>query len=181
MLGEMLALAILVSGVTLLYARWEYRKHGRLTLAGLFLVCGMFLVQNLTLEYATSYEIPITLVDYIGVFVAVSGIILCLAGVIQFRSVPKMMCQDVGALTESGIYHWSRNPQYVGYFLFLLGFALTDWSLWCLAALLVVAISLHLLVLIEEEHLRRVFGKQYIDFCHRVPRYLAHTLSGMNF
>ena len=84
-----------------------------------------------------------------------------------------MMCQDVGALTQSGIYHWSRNPQYVGYLLFLLGFALTDWSIWCLAALLVVAISLHLLVLIEEEHLRRVFGEQYIDFCQRVPRYVG--------
>ena len=171
--GDMLALAVLVSVVALLYARWEYRKRGRLTLVGLFLLCGMLLMQNLVLEYATSYEIPSTLVDYIGVFVAVVGITLCLAGIILFRSVPKMMCQDVGALTESGIYHWSRNPQYVGYLLFLLGFALTDWSIWCLAALLVVAISLHLLVLIEEEHLRRVFGKQYIDFCHRVPRYVG--------
>jgi protein-S-isoprenylcysteine O-methyltransferase Ste14 len=173
MLGDMLALAVLVSVVALLYAHWEYRKRGRLTLVGLFFLCGMFLMQNLVLEYATTYEIPSTLVDYIGVFVAVAGIILCLAGIILFRSVPKMMCQDVGALTESGIYHWSRNPQYVGYLLFLLGFALTDWSIWCLAALLVVAISLHLLVLIEEEHLRRVFGEQYIDFCHRVPRYMG--------
>ena len=173
MLGDMLALAVLVSVVALLYARWEYRKRGRLTLVGLFVLCGMLLMQNLVLEYATSYEIPSTLVDYIGVFVAVVGIILCLAGIILFRSVPKMMCQDVGALTESGIYRWSRNPQYVGYLLFLLGFALTDWSIWCLAALLVVAISLHLLVLIEEEHLYRAFGKQYIDFCHKVPRYLG--------
>ena len=173
MLGDMLALAVLMSVVALFYARWEYRKRGRLTLVGLLLLCGMFLMQNLVLEYAAAYEKPSTLVDYIGVFVAVIGVTLCLAGIILFRSVPKMMCQDVGALTESGIYHWSRNPQYMGYLLFLLGFALTDWSIWCLAALLVVAISLHLLVLIEEEHLRRVFGGQYIDFCHRVPRYVG--------
>ena len=173
MLGDMLALAILVSVFALFYARWEYRKRGRLTLVGLFLLCGMLFLQNLVLEYATSYEIPSTMVDYIGLFVAVAGIILCLAGIIPFRSVAKMMCQDVGGLTEAGIYHWSRNPQYVGYLLFLLGFALTDWSPWCLAALLVVAIGLHLLVLIEEEHLRRVFGEQYIDFCHRVPRYVG--------
>jgi len=173
MLGDMLALAILVSVVALLHARWEYRKRGRLTLVGLFLLCGMLFLQNLVLEYATSYEIPSTLVDYIGFFLVFAGIILCLASIISFRSVPKMMCQDVGVLTESGIYHWSRNPQYVGYLLFLLGFALTDWSIWCLAALFVVAISLHLLVLIEEEHLRRIFGEQYIDFCHRVPRYLG--------
>ena len=99
MLGDMLALAVLVSVVALLYARWEYRKRGRLTLVGLFLLCGMLLMQNLILEYATSYEIPSTLVDYIGVFVAVVGVILCLAGIILFRSVPKMMCQDVARST----------------------------------------------------------------------------------
>ena len=56
MLGDMLALAILVSVVALLYARWEYRKRGSLTLLGLLFLCGMFLQQNLVLEYATSYE-----------------------------------------------------------------------------------------------------------------------------
>ena len=173
MRGYLLSLAVLVSIVALFYARWEYRKRGRLKLLGLFLLCGMLFMQNLVLEYATSYEIPGTLVDYIGVFVAVAGITLCLAGITLFRSVAKVMCQDAGTLTETGIYHWSRNPQYVGYFLFLLGFALNDWSLWCLATLLVVAISLHLLVLIEEEHLRRVFGEQYVDFCQRVPRYVG--------
>jgi len=76
-------------------------------------------------------------------------------------------------LTVTGPYRWSRNPQYVGWFLFLLGFALNDWSLWCLAALLVVAISLHLLVLVEEEHLRRVFGEPYVEFCRRIPRYVG--------
>ena len=99
MLGDMLALAILVSVAALLFARWEYRKRGRLTLMGLFLLCGMFFLQNLVLEYATSYEIPSTVVDYIGLFVAVAGITLCLAGIIPFRSVAKMMCQDVGVYT----------------------------------------------------------------------------------
>jgi protein-S-isoprenylcysteine O-methyltransferase Ste14 len=61
----------------------------------------------------------------------------------------------------------------VGWLLFLLGFALNDWSWWCLAALLVVAISLHLLILIEEEHLHQVFGDQYTEFCRRIPRYLG--------
>jgi protein-S-isoprenylcysteine O-methyltransferase Ste14 len=61
----------------------------------------------------------------------------------------------------------------VGWVLFLLGFALNDWSLWCLLALLVVAISLHLLVLVEEEHLYRVFGEQYAEFRRKTPRYIG--------
>jgi protein-S-isoprenylcysteine O-methyltransferase Ste14 len=173
MLSNLFALSILTSAVALLYARWEYLKRGRLTLVGLSLLCAMLFMPNLMLEFATSYEIPDSPIDYIGVFVGISGIIICLTGIIQFRSIAKVMCQDGGDLTLTGIYRWSRNPQYVGWLLFLIGFALTDWSIWCFAALLVVAVGLHLLVLVEEEHLRRAFGSQYKNFCQRSPRYLG--------
>ena len=126
---ELLALAIMASALALPYARWEYRKRGRLSLVGLFLLCVMIFIPNLVLEYATSYQMPSTLMDYIGVFVGFAGILLCLAGITLFRSISKVMCLESKELTKSGIYRWSRNPQYVGWFLFLLGFALTDWSL----------------------------------------------------
>lgn len=171
MLVYLLALTVPVMAVALIYARWEYRRRGKLSLLGLFLLCTMFFVPNLMLEYATTYEMPSTLLDYIGVFVGVFGLALCLISVTVFRSVWKVLCIDAGRLTVTGPYRWSRNPQYVGWFLFLLGFALNDWSLWCLVALLVVAISLHLLVLVEEEHLRRVFGEPYIEFRGQIPRY----------
>ncbi len=173
MLTYLLALTIPVSATALLYARWEYRKRGKLTLMGTFLLCLMLLVPNLVLEYATIYRIPSSPLSYLGVFLAISGLGLCLLGIIQFDSVAKVLCLEPGKLTVSGIYRWSRNPQYVGWFLFLLGFTLTDWSLWCLAVLLVVGISLHLLVLVEEDHLKRVFGEPYVEFCNRVPRYAA--------
>jgi protein-S-isoprenylcysteine O-methyltransferase Ste14 len=170
-LAYLLALTVPVTAVALIYARWEYRRLGKLSLLGLFLLCVMFFVPNLVLEYATRYEMPSTYLDYFGVLIGTIGLALCLVGVIFFRSILKALCVDAGKLTVTGPYRWSRNPQYVGWFLFLLGFALNDWSLWCLAALLVVAISLHLLVLIEEEHLRRVFGEQYVEFCRKIPRY----------
>jgi protein-S-isoprenylcysteine O-methyltransferase Ste14 len=50
-----------------------------------------------------------------------------------------------------------------------------------LAALLIVGASLHLLVLIEEEHLRRVFGEPYIEFCRRVPRYFPWSSSTIDW
>lgn len=173
MLGYLLALTVPVTAIALLYARYEYRRYGKLTLLGLFLLCAMILVPNLILDYATTYSMPSTWLDYVGVVVGVAGVALCVVGVVAFRSLPKMLCLKPGRLTEVGPYRWSRNPQYVGLFLFLLGFALNDWSLWCLAALVVVVIYIHLLVLIEEEHLRRVFGAQYEEFCRRTPRYLG--------
>ena len=178
MLAFLLALTIPVTTVALLYARWEYRKRGKLTLLGLALLCAMLFVPNLILEYATTYELPSTLLDYVGVVVGGFGIALCLISVVAFRSMRKAMCIDPGKLTTAGPYRWSRNPQYVGWFLFLLGFALNDWSLWCLAALIAIAISLHLLVLVEEEHLIRTFGEQYVEFCRRVPRYAGRGQPG---
>ena len=173
MLGYLLALTVPLTAFALLYARWEYRRKGKLTLLGVFLLCAMILLPNLILHYEMTYSMPSTWLDYVGLLTGVVGVGLCVFGIVAFKSLSKMFCLDVGQLTEVGPYRWSRNPQLVGFFLFLLGFALQDWSLWCLAAMLVVVIYIHLMVLIEEEHLRRVFGEQYVEFCRRTPRYLG--------
>ena len=61
----------------------------------------------------------------------------------------------------------------------LFGFVLNHWSWWCLAALVTAAISLHLLVLVEEEHLLRTFGESYRKFCRQVPRYAGKPQTGV--
>lgn len=167
----LLALSVPVTAVALLYSQWEYRRRGKLTFFGLFLICVMFFVPIAMLDYAMRYEMPDTPLDYFGVVISIVGIVICLLSIAHFRSMLKVLCVDAGKLTTSGPYRWSRNPQLVGFFLVLLGFALNDWSLWCLVALLVAAINFHLLVLVEEEHLRGVFGEQYVDFCFKTPRY----------
>jgi protein-S-isoprenylcysteine O-methyltransferase Ste14 len=166
-------LSVIVAAFALRTARREYRTHGKLTWPGLFLVCLMLLLPNVLIDYATSYSWPDTALEYAGVLLAAGGLALCFAGIAAFRSLPKVLCLDPGSLADSGPYRWGRNPQYVGWVLFLAGFCLTDWSPWCYAALAVVAVSLHLLVLIEEEHLRRVFGEAYVEFCNRTPRYFG--------
>ena len=175
MLGNLLILSVGVSAVALLYTHWEYRIRGKLSMLGLVLLCAMLFVPNLLLHYTFDYAMPSTALDYLGVLLCLLGLAICLAGIGHFRSLGKMLCLDAGELTLSGPYRWSRNPQYIGWLLFLFGWTLNDWSWWCLAALLVVAVSLHLLVLVEEEHLRRVFGEPYIEFCKRIPRYLGLT------
>ena len=169
---QLLALAIAISVIALVYARWEYRQRGKLSLLGLLLLCTMIFVPNLMLHYVLSYDMPDSPLDYVGVIVGTVGTVLCIVSIIFFRSPLKMLCLVPGKLTLAGPYKWSRNPQYVGYLMFLLGFALNDWSGWSLVVLVVVALSLHVLVLIEEEHLRRTFGTKYAEFCRAVPRYL---------
>lgn len=155
MLTFLLASTVPVTTVALLNARWEYLKRGRLTLVGMALLCAMLFMPNLVLEYATTDEMPGTVLEFVGVLVGGAGLVLCLVSIAFFRSGLKVLCLDAGNLTSTGPNRWSRNPQYVGWFLFLLGYALNDWSLWCLAALMVIATSLHLLVLSLEERLRQ--------------------------
>ncbi|MGB5448301.1 MAG: isoprenylcysteine carboxylmethyltransferase family protein [Woeseiaceae bacterium] len=171
MLTYFFMLALAITPVALLFARFEYRRRGNLSALGLSLVLAMFLAPNLILEYATTYEMPSTPLDYVGVLVGATGVLLCLVSMFVFRSPLKVLCLDAGTLAMKGPYRWSRNPQYVGWFMFLLGFALNDWSWWCLVALVIVATYLHLLILIEEEHLNRVFGEQYARYRRNVSRY----------
>jgi protein-S-isoprenylcysteine O-methyltransferase Ste14 len=175
MLIYFLLLALAITPVALLFARFEYRRRGSLSVLGLLLLVAMFLASNLILDYATTYEMPSTPLDYFGVLVGAAGLLLCLFGIVVFRSPLKVLCLDQGTLAGTGPYRWSRNPQYVGWFMFLLGFALNDWSWWCLVALMIVATYLHLLILIEEEHLHRVFGEQYASYCRNVSRYFGRS------
>ncbi|MBT8070584.1 MAG: phosphatidylethanolamine N-methyltransferase family protein [Gammaproteobacteria bacterium] len=171
MLAYLLASTIPVSAIALLYARWEYRRLGKLSLLGLLLLCLMLFMPNLVFHYAVSFRMPDTMIGYTGAFISLAGLAMCLVAIVFFGSLSKVLCINTGKLTVSGLYRYSRNPQYVGWLIFLFGYALMDWSLWCLAALAVVAVSLHFLVLIEEEHLQRVFGERYREFCRQVPRY----------
>ena len=171
MLIRLLVLALAITPAALLFARFEYRKRGRLSVVGLMLIMAMIFVPNLMLDYAMEYEMPSTWLDYAGVVIGVAGTALCVLAMVVFRSPLKILCLDVGTLSLQGPYRFSRNPQYIGFFLFLLGFALNDWSTWCLVAMLIIASYIHLLILVEEEHLVRTFGEQYAKYCRTVPRY----------
>ena len=173
MLPYLFALALIITPVAILFARSEYRRGGKLSALGLAGLIVMIFVPNLMLEYATTYAMPSTPLDYVGVLVGLAGALLCVMSMLVFGSPLKVLCLDAGTLTLKGPYRWSRNPQYLGWFMFLLGFALNDWSWWCLAALAIVATYVHLLVLVEEEHLQRTFGERYAEYCRSVPRYLG--------
>jgi protein-S-isoprenylcysteine O-methyltransferase Ste14 len=84
---------------------------------------------------------------------------------------------EIGGLRTSGLYRYSRNPQLVGGFFFMVGYAML-WPSWTGAiwASLWLPIA-HLMVRGEEAHLERVFGDEYKDYCVRTPRYLGFPKS----
>ncbi len=166
-------IAVPATALGLWWMRRNYRTLGRLSLPGLSALLVMFFIPHLALDAAIEYRPLSSPIALVGITLAALGLVVCGWAIVVFRSVKKMFCLDHGALTTAGPYRWSRNPQYVGYSIFLLGFALIGWTPECMIALALYATIVHAMVLTEERHLARVFGDAYTVFRNRTPRYLG--------
>lgn len=107
----------------------------------------------------------------------VGGGLLVIGGAIFVRSANVMESSEVtgvdGDLYTTGPYTYSRNPQYVGMLIGLVGFALLVDS-----ALVAVLAAVHvswvlLLPRSEEPHLQSVFGAEYDRYVSQVPRFVS--------
>lgn len=151
----------------------DYRARGRLTAFGFLSILFMFFMPQLVLDRAIDYEALRTPLDFIGLAICIVSWSLCLVACFNFRSARKVFCLHPGRLTVHGLYRFSRHPQYVFWFIGIVGFALTGWRVECLLGLGLFLIMVHPFTLIEEEHLRRTFGEEYTAYCRAVPRYLG--------
>lgn len=79
---------------------------------------------------------------------------------------------DLNATIQGGIYRWSRNPMYFFYFVGTLGICIATASLWMLLLLIPFGISMHLTVLGEERYCEQTYGKSYLAYKQKTPRYL---------
>ena len=174
--------AIAIAGGLLLLAfyvfarvRSDYRARGLLTRSVAALQTGYFFIYALC-----SYlflDSRLTAVASRGVLLGFA-VLLMIAGLsVVLLSMPclgrRSFGAEVGQLHTKGVYHFSRNPQLVGGFCFIVGYVLL-WPSWTgtLWAALWLPIS-YLMVRAEEEHLASVFGKEYEEYCRRIPRYIG--------
>jgi|ERR1041385_1459995 protein-S-isoprenylcysteine O-methyltransferase Ste14 len=77
------------------------------------------------------------------------------------------------ALVDTGPFSFSRNPIYVAFLVFVLGFTFVANSFWFVIAAFVLFPVLHFgVVKREEAYLRTKFGAQYEEYCSRVRRWI---------
>lgn len=77
-----------------------------------------------------------------------------------------------------GLYRYVRNPMYLGVLIVILGWATVFRATTLLWYGVGVALAFHLMVLVyEEPHLRRVFGREYVDYCGQVNRWLPRAVA----
>jgi protein-S-isoprenylcysteine O-methyltransferase Ste14 len=79
---------------------------------------------------------------------------------------------EAGGINKSGLYRYSRNPMYVGYFFYFLGLALLTQSPVLLVILILFQIATHWIILAEEQWCLLNFGEDYINYMKKVRRYL---------
>lgn len=113
----------------------------------------------------------------IGVLFLLGCLLLFVAGIIYALSISAFVKSRRG-LTTAGIYRLSRNPMYVSMLLILAGFNLMAWSASLLMGILTAAtflwdlITIHFMVLGEEEFLEGKYGETYLNYKRTTPRYL---------
>ena len=108
-------------------------------------------------------------------FLVLIGLVLFAAGVRSFSraATPLPTNQPARVLVTTGIYRWTRNPIYLGFFLVYGGIGVASRSLWILILTLPLAITIrHGVIAREEAYLERRFGDTYRDYKARVRRWL---------
>lgn len=77
------------------------------------------------------------------------------------------------ALVTSGIYHYTRNPGYLGLAVIQLGLALMIDSPWiALTTVVAVIVTNQFVIKLEEEKLSHEFGQEFQDYLLLVRRWI---------
>lgn len=111
-----------------------------------------------------------------GIFVILSIVIMA-AGILEFRkastTINPLIPDSASELVSSGIFHYSRNPMYLGMagilagiFFFLGNFASA------LIIPLFISFIYQFQIKPEEEAMKKLFSSSFEDYCHNVRRWV---------
>jgi hypothetical protein len=76
-------------------------------------------------------------------------------------------------LVTSGPYAYSRNPQYIGFILFVIGMTLYWPTLITIPMAFILCFAYYRLGISEEKNIANTFDAQYQEYSRKVPRFLG--------
>lgn len=74
-------------------------------------------------------------------------------------------------LITEGIYKYSRNPAFLGFYLMFAGLFLVYADIITCSVILFNIYAMNRFIIEEEKHLQEMFGKQYVIYKDKTPRY----------
>jgi protein-S-isoprenylcysteine O-methyltransferase Ste14 len=113
-------------------------------------------------------------IAWLGVVLCLVGVLILVLSLVSFGNSFRVGIDvdQPGRLVTTGIFAVSRNPIYVGFFVFLVGQLLVFPNWIPLIYLVAGTVLFHRQVLREEEFMRQCYGHVYNDYCRHVRRYL---------
>jgi protein-S-isoprenylcysteine O-methyltransferase Ste14 len=127
-------------------------------------------------EFFPIYHWPVN-TEIFGICLIITGAAIDFSSLIGFlkskTTINPMHPENAHSLVTSGMYHFSRNPMYLGLFFLLLG-----WSIYLgtLSPLLLLPVFIWVLTKMqiqpEEKILEGLFGESYVKYKQRVRRWI---------
>ena len=108
-----------------------------------------------------------------GLLISCCGILIYAIAAMQFGSLKKLSGIEgdtIGSLVTNGIYMYSRNPQFLGWWLLLCGLFVIKANYLSLSLLLLGVILGFIQIICEERHLLLKYGNQYKEYMANVRR-----------
>lgn len=102
----------------------------------------------------------------LGFVVYSIGLVICIFSIIAFAK------PSTNGLNTNEIYHFSRNPMYISYFVIFVGWSLLMQSFLLFIMVLIFQISGHWVILAEERWCKEQFGDDYKQYIKQVKRYI---------
>ena len=106
-----------------------------------------------------------------GAVLVAAGSGVCVAGMGRFAGVEEVTGTRNQRLLSTGIYRYSRNPQYLGFVVALTGGGVARRSGAGLMSAVALATVYSTWVPVEEQHLTRLHGQPYIEYTRRTHRW----------
>lgn len=115
----------------------------------------------------------------VGLLLMVLGEWWRMWGVATAGTVTRRRSREVQKLVSHGPFAWSRNPLYVGNFLIWIGVIALSGVLWFIpVAIVLFAVEYFYIVRYEEGVLETIFGKEYLEYKARTPRWIPRPPAG---
>jgi len=160
-------------------ARRDYLNKGRLSVITSFLEFVIFALHANMMYLFLPVKWPSlpplsenSYLYYLSLFFIIIGLLIVFSAMVPMGYNRTMGLKSKN-LKINGLYKWSRNPQVVGYTIFLTGFALSYFSLYAVGWILLFGIIIHNMIFTEEEYLTKMYGEVYQNYKERVPRYIG--------
>ena len=139
------------------------------------LALGLLLVSGFLMAVIPLSPVSIPAGLGIGLFLLLLGFLTAYSGLSAFRKAgtPVRPGDQPTKLVTSGPYRITRNPMYLGLELVLLGvFFLTKSPFFLIPPIAFFFLINFLQIPFEENLLTERFGRSYVEYCHRVRRWL---------